>query len=99
MAAWRGRRSLTWITGVVAFLASIVECFTGYLSQQNFDSQWIATNGKDAFNAAGIGAFFNLMNFGQMLLWHIVLLPIILIALVVAHVVPVRMRSVSQLLP
>src|SRR5690348_9535922 len=50
MAAWRGRRTLTWITGVVAFLASIVECFTGYLSQQNFDSQWIATNGKDAFN-------------------------------------------------
>ena len=75
MAAWRGRRALTWMTGVVAFLASIVECFTGYLSQQNFDSQWIATNGKDAFNAAGVGAFFNLMNFGQMLLWHVVLHP------------------------
>ena len=99
MAAWRGRRSLTWITGVVAFLASIVECFTGYLSQQNFDSQWIATNGKDAFNAAGIGAFFNLMNFGQMLLWHVVLLPIILIAIVGAHVLLVRMRGVSHPLP
>ena len=99
MAAWRGRRSLTWITGVVAFLASVVECFTGYLSQQNFDSQWIATNGKDAFNAAGIGAFFNLMNFGQMLLWHVVLLPIILIAIVGAHVLLVRMRGVSHPLP
>ena len=42
MAAWRGRRTMTWITGVVAFVASIVECFTGYLSQQNFDSQWIS---------------------------------------------------------
>ena len=30
MAAWRGRRTLTWITGVVAFVASVVECFTGY---------------------------------------------------------------------
>ena len=80
MAAWRGQRALTWITGVVAFLASIMECFTGYLSQQNFDSQWIATNGKDAFNAAGIGAFFNLMNFGQMLLWHVVLIPIMLVS-------------------
>ena len=99
MAAWRGRRSLTWITGVVAFLASILECFTGYLSQQNFDAQWIATNGKDAFNAAGIGAFFNLMNFGQMLLWHVVLLPIILIAIVGAHVLLVRMRGVSHPLP
>jgi ubiquinol-cytochrome c reductase cytochrome b subunit len=78
MAAWRGRRTLTWITGVVAFLASILECFTGYLSQQNFDSQWISTSGKDAFNAVGVGAFFNLMNVGQMLLWHVVLIPVIL---------------------
>ena len=75
MAAWRGRRAMTWITGVVAFLASIVECFTGYLSQQNFDSQWISTSGKDAFNSVGVGAFFNVMNFGQMLMWHIVLHP------------------------
>jgi hypothetical protein len=99
MAAWRGRRALTWITGVVAFLASVVECFTGYLSQQNFDSQWISTNGKDAFNAAGVGAFFNLMNFGQMLLWHVVLVPIVLVALVGAHVLLVRIRGVSHPLP
>jgi hypothetical protein len=99
MAAWRGRRAMTWITGVVAFAACIVECFTGYLSQQNFDSQWIAANGKDAFNAVGVGAFFNVMNFGQMLLWHIVLVPIILVALVGAHVLLVRMRGVSHPLP
>ena len=99
MAAWRGRRAMTWITGVVAFLASIVTCFTGYLSQQNLDSQWIATNGKDAFNAIGIGAFFNLMNFGQMLMWHIVLLPILLVALIGAHLLLVRKRGVSHPLP
>ena len=99
MAAWRGRRALTWITGVIAFMASVVECFTGYLSQSNFDSQWIATNGKDAFNAVGVGAFFNVMNFGQMLMWHIVLLPIILVAIVGAHVLMVRVRGVSHPLP
>ena len=99
MAAWRGRRTLTCITGVVAFVASIVECFTGYLSQQNFDSQWISTSGKDAFNAVGVGAFFNLMNFGQMLLWHVVLIPVILVAIVGAHVLLVRVRGVSHPLP
>jgi hypothetical protein len=99
MAAWRGRRAMTWITGVVAFMASVVECFTGYLSQSNFDSQWIATNGKDAFNATGIGAFFNVMNFGQMLMWHIVLLPIVLVAIVGAHVLMVRVRGVVHPLP
>ena len=55
MAAWRGRRRLTWITGVVAFVASVLECFTGYVSQQNFDSQWISASGKDAFNSVGVG--------------------------------------------
>jgi hypothetical protein len=96
MAAWRGRRTWTWVTGVVAFVASVVECFTGYLSQQNFDSQWIAASGKDAFNSVGVGAFFNVMNFGQMLMWHIVLIPIALIAIVGAHVLLVRVHGVSH---
>ena len=99
MAAWRGKRAWTWITGVVAFAASVIECFTGYVSQQNFDSQWISTSGKDAFNAAGIGAFFNVMNFGQMLMWHIVLIPIVLVAIIGGHVLLVRVRGVSHPLP
>jgi hypothetical protein len=96
MAAWRGRRAMTWITGVVAFVAAVVECFTGYLSQSNFDSQWISTSGKDAFNSVGVGAFFNLMNQGQMLLWHVVLIPVLLVALIGAHVLLVRVRGVSH---
>ncbi len=99
MAAWRGRRALTWMTGVVAFVASVIECFTGYVSQQNFDSQWISTSGKDAINTTGLGGFFNLLNFGQMLLWHVVLLPVVLVAVVGAHVLLVRVRGVSHPLP
>ncbi|HET7408349.1 MAG TPA: cytochrome b N-terminal domain-containing protein [Mycobacteriales bacterium] len=99
MAAWRGRRARTWITGVLAFLVSVVECFTGYVSQQNFDSQWIATNGKDAFNAAGVGGFWNVMRFGQMLLWHIVLVPLVLLALVGVHILLVRHRGVVHPFP
>ncbi len=51
MAAWRGGRTLTWMTGVVTFLASIATAFTGYASQSNFDSQWITTQAKDGINA------------------------------------------------
>src|SRR5215813_2994549 len=99
MAAWRGRRAMTWITGVIAFGASIVTAFTGYLSQQNFDSQWIATNGKDAFNAVGAGSIWNAMNFGQMFMWHIVLMPLVLVVIVGAHILLVRARGVSHPLP
>jgi hypothetical protein len=99
MAAWRGRRALTWMTGAVCFLAAIATAFTGYLSQQNFDSQWIATQAKDGLNASGIGAAFNVLNFGQMLVWHIVLLPLVLILLVVVHILLVRLRGVCPPYP
>jgi ubiquinol-cytochrome c reductase cytochrome b subunit len=94
MAAWRGRRALTWITGVVAFVGSIGTAFTGYLVQQNFDAQWIATQAKDGLNSVGVGAWFNVLNTGQMLLWHVLLLPLAVGVLVVLHVLLVRRRGV-----
>jgi ubiquinol-cytochrome c reductase cytochrome b subunit len=94
MAAWRGRRALTWITGAVSFLVSIGTAFTGYLTQQNFDSQWIGTQAKDGLNASGVGAFFNVLNFGQMLMWHIVLLPLVVALLIGGHILLVRRRGV-----
>ena len=94
MAAWRGGRSLTWVTGVVAFLGSIGTAFTGYLSQSNFDAQWISTQAKDGLNSVGIGAFFNVLNPSQMLLWHVVLLPLVIGVLVVLHVILVRRHGI-----
>jgi ubiquinol-cytochrome c reductase cytochrome b subunit len=94
MAAWRGRRKMTWVTGAVAFAVSIATAFTGYLSQQNFDSEWISTQAKDGINATGAGAFWNVLNFGQMLLWHVMLLPLVVFVLVAAHVLLVRRRGV-----
>ena len=94
MSAWRGRRQFTWMSGVVCFLVAIIEAFTGYLSQTNFDSQWIAFESKDAFNAGGIGAWLNPMDFGQALMLHISLLPLALAAVVGAHILMVRLRGV-----
>lgn len=94
MAAWRGKRAMTWITGAVAFVGSIGTAFTGYLSQSNFDSQWISTQAKDGLNAVTVGAYFNVLNPGQMLMWHILLLPLIIGLLVVAHVILVRRHGV-----
>ncbi len=94
MAAWRGHRSLTWVTGAVTFATSIATAFTGYVSQTNFDSQWISTQAKDGINATGAGAFFNVLNTGQMLMWHIVLLPLAAVVLTAVHVVMVRRKGV-----
>ena len=94
MAAWRGNRLKTWITGSVAFVLSIATAFTGYLIQTNFDSQWISFEAKDGFNSVGIGAFFNVTNLGQMLLLHVALLPFILGILTIIHVLMVRRKGV-----
>ena len=94
MASWREGRAPTWMIGVVTFAISIVAAFTGYLSQQNFDAQYIAMNAKDAVNSTGVGGFFNVLNFGQMYGLHVMLLPIAIIALVFLHIVQVRMKGV-----
>ena len=94
MAAWRGKRGLTWMTGVVAFVGSIGTAFTGYLSQSNFDAQWISAEAKDGINSIGVGAWFNVLNPGQMLLWHVLLLPLVVGMLTVWHVILVRRHGV-----
>ena len=93
MAAWRGGRRLTWVVGALLFVSSIIAAFTGYLSQQNLDSQWIAVQGKDAINAVGIGAFFNLLNFGQMYSIHIAIMPAVIAGLIMVHLILVRRRG------
>lgn len=96
MAAWRGGRHWTWIGGWALFLVSILAAFTGYLSQGNFDAQWIAVQGKDAVNSTGLGGFFNLLNFGQMYGLHVFVIPFVLFVLLAGHLFLVRMHGVVE---
>jgi Cytochrome b(N-terminal)/b6/petB len=94
MAAWRGGRARVWMTGAIAFVVAIPCALTGYVSQQNFDPQWISTQAKDGMNAVGVGAFFNVTNFGQMYSYHVFLLPLAVVALVAAHILLVRKHGI-----
>jgi ubiquinol-cytochrome c reductase cytochrome b subunit len=96
MASWRNGRALTWMFGVALFAVSIAAAFTGYLSQQNLDAQWIALNGKDAINSTGLGAFFNVLDYGQMFGIHVMLLPAVAATLIAIHVLLVRLRGVVR---
>ena len=79
---------------MVAFVASIGAAFTGYLTQSNFDSQWISGEAKDGINSIGVGSWFNVLNPGQMLMWHIVLLPLAIGIIAALHVLLVRRHGV-----
>ena len=99
MAAWRGGRARTWMSGAITFVVAIPCALTGYVSQQNFDSQWISTQAKDGLNAVGVGAFFNVTNFGQMYSYHVFLLPAVVLGLVGAHILLVRRHGVVPPFP
>jgi ubiquinol-cytochrome c reductase cytochrome b subunit len=90
MAAWRDGRWKTWMVGAVAFGVAVFTGLTGFLSQTNWDSQWIAVQAKDAMNALGVGAFFNTMDTGQVLTLHVVALPLLLVLLVGVHLFFIR---------
>jgi quinol-cytochrome oxidoreductase complex cytochrome b subunit len=92
--AWRGGRAWTWITGVLAFIVSILTAFTGFLMMTNWDSQWIGQQAKDAFNALGIGAIWNMMNAGQQFTMHVVFTVWLLLFIVSVHLALVRRRGV-----
>jgi quinol-cytochrome oxidoreductase complex cytochrome b subunit len=98
-AAWRDGRGRTWVIGALTFVVSIMAAFTGYLSQSNLDSQWIAVSAKDAMNSVGIGGFFNVLNFGQMYTFHVYLLPLVVTGLVLLHLLFVRLRGVVRPFP
>ena len=90
MAAWRDGRWKTWMVGALALAVTIFTALTGFLAQTNWDSQWIAVQAKDALNAAGIGAFFNTMNMGQVLTLHVAALPLLLVLLIGVHLFFIR---------
>ena len=93
LGAWRDGCWLTWMVGALLFAAAIFTGLTGYLLQSNWDSQWIATQAKDAMNAAGVGALFNTMNTGQVLMLHAIVLPLVIAVGIAVHLLLVRRDS------
>jgi ubiquinol-cytochrome c reductase cytochrome b subunit len=93
--AWRGGRGFTWVTGVLAFLLSVVTSFTGFLMMTNWDGQYVAQQAKDAFNAMGIGAIWNVMDVGQQFTLHVVVTSGLLGFIVLIHLGQIRRRGVA----
>ncbi len=90
MGAWRDGRWKTWMVGSLTFAVAVFTALTGYLSQTNWDSQWISVQAKDAMNAVGVGAFFNTLNTGQVLTLHVAVLPAIVLVLLGIHILLMR---------
>jgi ubiquinol-cytochrome c reductase cytochrome b subunit len=93
MGAFRGR-ALTWMLGMLAFATAVVTALTGFVALQDFEGQWIAIQAKDALNSSGAGAFLNLLDAGQVLTLHVVVLPLIVVGFVALHLLWVRKHGI-----
>lgn len=88
-AAWRDGRWRTWMAGWFIFGASLFSGISGTLLQQNWDSQWNAQQGKDAFAAMGLG-WLNWMNYASVLTLHVAVFAVIVLFFTVAHLFLIR---------
>ena len=80
MAAWRGRRTMTWITGVTAFVASDRRILHRIPVAAELRLP-VDLHQREGRLQLGRGRLhLDAMNLGQMLLWHVVLVPIVLVA-------------------
>jgi quinol-cytochrome oxidoreductase complex cytochrome b subunit len=91
-AAWRGGRFRTWLIGWLILLTTIFSGITGTLLQENWDAQWNAQQGKDAFNALGM-AWMHWLDYAHALTLHVVFLPLLIALFAASHLFAVRSES------
>ena len=88
-AAWRHGRWRTWLVGWLVFAASVFSGISGTLLQQNWDSQWNAQQGKDAFAALGL-AWLPWTDYASVLTLHVAVFAVIVLYFAMLHLFLIR---------
>ena len=78
--------------GWLIFITTIFSGISGTLLQENWDAQWNAQQGKDAFNALGL-AWMHWLNYAQDLTLHVAFFPLLVILFAASHLFAVRSES------
>lgn len=108
MASFKKPRELTWVFGVVIFIATMLFGFTGYLLPWNQLSYWATTVGTEVVGAVPwVGEQLKQVLLGgpsvgqetlsRFFLIHVTLLPWLLVGLIVVHLVLMRLHNLSTL--
>ncbi|MBW4061971.1 cytochrome b N-terminal domain-containing protein [Candidatus Saccharibacteria bacterium] len=95
-SGFRGGRKLTWVLGVFMFLFALAEAEFGYVLRGDFSSQYRSLQGADLYNGSGIGWVLNNLNTGQVMGIHVVVIPLLLIALILGHYFLVRVLGIGK---
>jgi ubiquinol-cytochrome c reductase cytochrome b subunit len=106
--AYKKPRELTWVTGVLIFILTIMFGFTGYLLPWNQIAFWATTVGTESANKVPyIGGWLRYLLRGgdtvtgetlsRFFVLHVIILPWLLTGLVVIHLVLMRLNNLATL--
>ncbi|MBE0577616.1 MAG: cytochrome bc complex cytochrome b subunit [Desulfuromonadales bacterium] len=106
MASYKGRREFTWLSGFIIFNLTMGICLTGYLLPWSQLSFWATTVATDAAGAIPIvgdylveflrgGPTVGNQTLGRFFALHVVGMPLVLLALIGAHLFCVKRRGIS----
>jgi quinol-cytochrome oxidoreductase complex cytochrome b subunit len=110
MGAFKKPRELTWVGGVLLFFVTLAFGFTGYLLPWNQLSYWATTVGTAAAASVPVvgeelgyllrgGEAVGQETLSRFYVMHVVVLPWVLVALIVVHIVMIRMQGLAPLAP
>ncbi len=95
--SFRGRRLLNWWIGLTVFMLAMGENLFGLLARGDWESQFVSMHSTDMLFVEPF--FFHLFapaDFSADLLIHVAVIPVIMGALIFAHVLLVRLQGVSE---
>ena len=106
MGSYKKPRELTWVTGVLLFIATITFGFTGYLLPWNQIAFWATTVGTESANKVPvIGPWLQYFLRGgdavtgetlsRFFVVHVIILPWVLTGLIAVHLFLMRLHNIS----
>ncbi len=93
---YRPPRQLVWILGALMLFLSLMEAEFGYVLRNDFSSQWRSLQGADFYNGSGMGIVINNLNYAQIYGIHVVVIPLLIIALLFLHYALIRLRGIAK---
>ncbi len=94
-SGYRKPRRLTWVIGALMLFAAFVEAEFGYGLRGDFSSQWRVLQASDLYNGSGIGKIVNNLNYAQIYGIHIIIIPLVILALLFFHYLLVKTRGIA----
>ena len=95
-SGYKPPRRLTWVIGGLMLFVVLAEAEFGYVLRGDFSSQWRSLQASDLYNGSGLGTFINNLNYAQIYGIHIIVIPIIVLALLSLHYLFIKTRGIAK---